>query len=119
MPVTMPSMFDWVTQYHVLTGLYLVNALVWLGSALTAYVGYRAFKQSVDIQWAIAFALMAGVFLAEAYVAYQWLEPMDQMIQPLREAVAFDVFYRARLAGIALAPAFLVFYLFRKRRKSY
>jgi hypothetical protein len=109
---------DPIEQHQVLLALYAINGLVWVGAALSAYVGFRAFRQRADVQWAIAFVLMAAVFFGHAYVAYRWVETLRLAEEPARIAADVAVYYQLRLAGVALAPSFLVFYLFRKRRPT-
>ena len=110
-------MSDPITQFNILAGINSISALVWVGSAVSAYVGYRAFKQGVDARWTVAFLLLAAYHAGEAYVAYSWTQNLGPVLAAMQDPANFAAYYGVRLAGIELVAAFLVFYRFRERRK--
>lgn len=109
-------MSDPITQFNILTGIHTISALVWVGCAFSAYVGYRAFRQGVDVRWTVAFLLLAAYHFGEAFVAYSWTKNLGPVLPAMQGPANFAAFYGVRLAGIELVAAFLVLYRFRERR---
>ena len=106
-------------QDQILAGLQLFTFLAWLGCALSAWVGYRAFRQSADLYWLVAFAVLAAAYLGEALTTYRWIGHMGPVSDTMRQAAELNTYYRLRLGALELAAALLIFHLFRQRRASY
>ncbi len=108
-------MVDPDMQSNILIALYALSGLVWVGSALTAYMGFRAFRQRIDIGWAIAFLFLAAFFFGQAYVGFRWSELLSVSDRQVSAAAELPAYYQLRLAAIALVPSLVAFFTFRKK----
>lgn len=106
---------DLSSQVYLLMGVYALTALIWVGCALTAFAGYRAFKLRVDLGWTAAFLLLAFVRAVEAYAAYVTLDELQFMGVAEATATELTLGYRISLSALEIIAAFAVFFLFRAR----
>ena len=113
------SVDDLSSQFTLLTLVYGLTALVWIGAALVAFSGYRAFKLRIDLGWTLAFLLLAFVRGGEAYAAYQTGQELAAMGVSEATATEISLGYRVGLAALEIIAAFAIFYLFRSRSAYY
>lgn len=108
---------DLESQFTLIAAIYALTAIVWLGCALTALAGYRAFRLKVDLGWFFAFLLLAFVRAGEAYVAYITLDELRTMGLIEATATELSIGFRVSFAALEIIAAFAVFILFRSRSR--
>ncbi len=107
------------TQVYILIGILVVTAVFWLIGALAAYAGYRAFKQGVDLGWAVAFMVMGLVCLGYAWEAYGWAQRVHLLNNNMQDLQINAISIRLRFAAIEMLAVFAILYLFRSRRQAF
>ncbi|MFN2114400.1 MAG: hypothetical protein ACK2T6_01720 [Anaerolineae bacterium] len=108
---------DLESQFTLAAAMYALTALVWVGSAIVAFSGYRAFRLGVDLGWFATFLLFAFIRASQAYV--MWLTRSQLAMTSLGEAPLIDlsIGYRVSFAALEIVAAFAVFFLFRMRSR--
>jgi hypothetical protein len=104
------------TPFYIVLGLNVVAGLLWLGAALAAFSGYRAFRLRPDLAWLSAFLLLALVALARAWGAWLGAQEADMLIGPAAIALHEVVASEQRYAALEMIAALLAFYAFVQRR---
>jgi hypothetical protein len=107
------------SQFTTLMALNGLAAVFWLLAALSAVASHRAFRQSADLWWAIAFSGLAfaragSIFLANDYLRALAVLPLEAV--SLAEHAAY---YGVRFGAVELAAAFVALYVFRSRRARF
>jgi hypothetical protein len=107
------------TQMYILIGILVLTAVFWFIGALSAYSGYRAFKQRVDLGWAGAFLVMGLVCLGYAWEAYGWTQGVHLLSTNMQSLQNTAAMTRLRFAAIEMLAVFAILYLFRTRRQVF
>jgi hypothetical protein len=115
---------DAASTFNILAVVYLLTALIWGMSALSAYSGYRAFHQQADLGWTLGFALLAILRFGDAYLSRHWANGLagglGSDLGAAGETLAeYTSFYELRFSAMEIAVAILVFLLFRMRRVTF
>lgn len=106
-------------QLYILIGILVLTAVLWSFAALSAYSGYRAFKQNVDLGWTLAFLVMAFVCLGYAWEAYNWTQGTHLLSTNMQDIVSRSTSLRVSFAAIQMMAVFAILYLFRSRRSTF
>lgn len=106
-------------QQYILIGIFVLTAVLWSFGALSAYSGYRAFKQTTDLGWTLAFLVMAFVSLGYAWEAFNWTQGTHLLSTNMQDVVRRSTSLRVSFAAIEMMAVFAILYLFRARRSAF
>jgi len=116
----MPSLVSSLSnQLYILIGILVLTAIFWSFGALSAYSGYRAFKQQTDLGWTGAFVAMALVALGSAWEAYNLTQGAELLSTNMQAVLLSATSLRLRFAAIEMLAVFAILYLFRARRSAF
>jgi hypothetical protein len=107
------------SQQYILIGIFVLTAVLWSFGSLSAYSGYRAFKQNQDLGWTLAFLTMAFVSLGYAWEAYNWTQGTHLLSNNMQDVVKRATSLRMSFAAIEMMAVFAILFLFRSRRSTF